>query len=506
MSENYDTSKTIAFKYFALFYIVAMFLPRLVVQGLFGDGLLYSSISRNMAIGKGSLWQPFFSSSYWLDNVPPIYYENPPLMLWMQSFFFQFMGDYWWVEKVYSLLLLVLNCWLMLKIWQLFEQSKRVNLMGLGCLALVFWYLMPRVLWGNPNNLMDNNLLTFCLLSIWFIFKAMNIGVKSLADVRTNSSFIIHHLSFLIAGFCIFLGILTKGPVALYPLAIPVLWAFFTKGISYKKAIIYTVVLTAVSSLLFIGLLYFNPAAKTYFGIYWEQRLLAVIVGSRDDMKLSGWQHLEILETLFIELLPVLIVFLIFYATLKAKKVSIDIPKKYINLGLFFLFLGFAATLPIMISTKQSGIYLIPGLPMFAFSAAFFALPFFERLVNLKMFDRFSLRFKYFSWLGLAVSLIYSAVIMGNFGRDKLLLSDVKNLKTIIPQDAKVGVCFEMMDNFVFHVNLQRFCRFELRKYTPTDYFLTRKLECDSVHRDSLLSLGFKPVAIDNQYFVIYKK
>ncbi len=511
MSKIYDTSKTLAFKYFALFYIVAMFLPRLVVQGLFGDGLLYSSISRNMAIGKGSLWQPFFSSSYWLDNVQPIYYENPPLMLWMQSFFFQIMGDYWWVEKVYSLILLVLNCWLMLKIWQLFEQKKRVSLMGLGCLVLVFWYLMPRVLWGNPNNLMDNNLLTFCLLSIWFIFKAMLSEAKN-ADVNTpsvstqNSSFITPHSSLLAAGFCLFLGILTKGPVALYPLAMPVLWAFFTKGISFKKAIIYTLVLTAVSSLLFIGFLYVSPAAKTYFGIYWEQRLRAVIVGSRDDMKLSGWQHLEILETLFIELLPVLIVFLIFYVALKAKRIRIDIPKSYINLGLFFLFLGFSATLPIMISTKQSGIYLIPGLPMFAFSAAFFALPFFERLVNLAMFERFSLRFKYFSWLGLTVSLIYSAVIMGNFDRDKLLLSDVEYLKKVIPQDAKVGVCSEMMDNFVFHVNLQRFCRFELRKYTPTDYFLTRKTECDSVHRDSLLSIGFKPVNIDNQYFVVYKK
>ena len=529
MSKIYDTSKTLAFKYFALFYIVAMFLPRLVVQGLFGDGLLYSSISRNMAIGKGSLWQPFFSSSYWLDNVPPIYYENPPLMLWMESFLFRLMGDYWWVEKVYSLIILALNCWLMLKIWQLFEQKKRVSLTGLGCLVLVFWYLMPRVLWGNPNNLMDNNLLTFCLLSIYFIFKAINIGhvseveapnvgeVLNLADVKStdvdtpsvsapNSSFIVHHSSFLAAGLCIFLGILTKGPVALYPLAIPVLWALFTKGISLKKAITDTLILTAISSAFFIGLLYFNPAAKTYFSIYWEQRLLAVIVGSRDDMKLSGWQHFEILETLFIELLPVLIVFLIFYVSLKAKKINIDIPRKYTDLGLFFLFLGFAATLPIMISTKQSGIYLIPGLPMFAFSAAFFALPFFERLVDLKMFDVFSVRFKYFSWLGLTVSLIYSAVIMGNFGRDKLLLSDVENLKTVIPQDAKVGVCFEMMDNFVFHVNLQRFCRFELRKYTPTDYFLTRKLACDSVHRDSLQALGFKPVAIDNKYFVIYKK
>ena len=124
-------------------------------------------------------------------------------------------------------------------------------------------------------------------------------------------------------------------------------------------------------------------------------------------MKLSGWQHLEIVETLFVELLPILIVFLLFYLALKFKKIDILIPKQYINFGLFFTFLGFSATLPIIISTKQSGIYLIPGLPMFAFAATFFALPFFERLIHLKMFNRFSKQLTYFSWLGLFVTFIY---------------------------------------------------------------------------------------------------
>jgi hypothetical protein len=524
-----DTTKTNAFKYFALFYVTAMFLPRLVVQGMFGDGLLYSSIARNMSIGKGSMWQPFFSSSYWLDNVLPIYYENPPLMLWLESLFFRVLGDYWWVEKVFSLVILLINCFLMGEIWQLFEK-KYIKIEGLGYFVLIFWHLMPRVLWGNPNNMMDNNLLTFCLLSILFILKAItNQNIAQNADnqsVNTPSVFsqksliqsihsfpkyrdklfIIHHSSLTLGSFCIFLGILTKGPVALYPLSIPILFYFFTKEITLKKAFNYTLILTILSSLFFIGLLYFNSAATIYFKNYWEQRLLAVIVGSRDDMKLSGWQHLEIVETLFVELLPILIVFLIVYSILKYKKIDVLIQKKYINFGLFFTFLGFAATLPIIISTKQSGIYLIPGLPMFAFAATFFSLPFLEKMVNLVQFSRFSKRLTYFSWIGLAVSLMYSGIIAGDYGRDKLLLSDVAHLKKIIPQDAKVGVCFQMMNDFTYHVNLQRFCRYELRKNTPTDFFLTRKIECDSVHQDSLKMAGYAPISIDNNYFVIYKR
>lgn len=491
-----DTTKTTVFKYFALFYVTAMFLPRLVVQGLFGDGLLYASIARNMAHGKGSIWQPFFSSSYWLDNVLPIYYENPPLMLWLESLFFSGLGDYWWVEKLYSLVIFVVNCFLMLKIWQFFEK-KYVKIKGLGYFVLVFWHLMPRVLWGNPNNMMDNNLLTFCLLSILFILKTF----------EKNTPLSISGIFYVfLSSLCLFLGILTKGPVALYPLAVPILFSFFTKEINLKKAINDTLILTVLSSLFFIGLLYFNSSANIYFTNYWEQRLLAVIVGSRDDMKLSGWQHLEIVETLFIELLPILIVFLIVYLILKYKKITVLTDKKYINFGLFFTFLGLSATLPIMISTKQSGIYLIPGLPMFAFAATFFALPFLEKMVNLPKFNRFSTRLTHFSWLGLVVSLIYSGIIVGDYGRDKLLLSDVDNLKKIIPQDAKVGVCFEMMADFTYHVNLQRFCQYELRRNTPTDFFLTRKVECDSSHRDSLKLAGYVPISTNNNYFIVYKR
>ncbi len=504
--------RTNTIKYFALFYATAMVLPRLVVKGLFGDGLLYSSIARNMSIGKGTIWHPFFSSSYWLDNVLPVYYENPPLMLYFESFFFRFFGDFWWVEKFYSSIIFILNAFLLIKIWQFFEEKKYIKIHGFGYLILIFWLLIPRVLWGNANNMMDNNLLTFCLLSILFILKGI-VPKKSFQLIENQAistpSVYFDKTTFFylfLASFSIFLGILTKGPVALYPLSMPILFSFFTKEINFKKAFINTFILSFLSLFLFFILLYFNADALNYFTNYWQQRLLAVIVGSRDDMKLIGWQHFEILETLFVELLPILGVFFLFYLGLKFKKISLDFPSKYVQLGLFFTFLGFSATLPIMISTKQSGIYLIPGLPMFAIAATFFALPFFERLIGLKMYPRFSKQLTYFSVLGIVVTLIYSATILGTYQRDKMLLSDVDNLKKIIPENEKVGVCFQMMDDFTYHVNLQRFCRYELRKNTPTTYFLTRKIECDSTHQDSLKVAGYKPLMTDNQYFVIYKR
>ncbi|MBK7635556.1 MAG: hypothetical protein IPJ13_15725 [Saprospiraceae bacterium] len=29
------------------------------------------------------------------------YFENPPLMIWVQSFVFKILGDHWWTEKLF---------------------------------------------------------------------------------------------------------------------------------------------------------------------------------------------------------------------------------------------------------------------------------------------------------------------------------------------------------------------------------------------------------------------
>src|SRR6476620_9904104 len=108
-----------AFGLLTVFYIGFMFLPRVVPQGMFVDGLLYSSISRNLAEGRGTWWLPFFSNTYWIKGIShDHYFENPPLLFWMQSVFFRILGYYWWVEKLYASLLLALNCFLISRIWK----------------------------------------------------------------------------------------------------------------------------------------------------------------------------------------------------------------------------------------------------------------------------------------------------------------------------------------------------------------------------------------------------
>jgi len=82
----------------ALFMLMTGF--RLFAEGMFVDGVTYAAISRNLANGLGSFWEPHFSAT--LDTQ---FHGHPPLALGMQSLAFRVFGDSLLVERfIHSLL------------------------------------------------------------------------------------------------------------------------------------------------------------------------------------------------------------------------------------------------------------------------------------------------------------------------------------------------------------------------------------------------------------------
>ncbi len=96
-----------------------------------------------------------------------------------------------------------------------FYESTRVKKILVS--GSFFWYIIPVVIWGNVNNLMDNLLLSFCLAAVAFTLKSF--------VSRYNTDYI----ALICTAVCVFLGILTKGPVALYPLSVPFVY-YIIKG------------------------------------------------------------------------------------------------------------------------------------------------------------------------------------------------------------------------------------------------------------------------------------
>src|SRR5713226_8999107 len=72
-------------------------LPRLLSYGMFLDGVAHASIARNMAENYGSFWRPYYTAT-----VYPIFYEQPPLGFWLQSWAYRLCGDAAYVEALWG--------------------------------------------------------------------------------------------------------------------------------------------------------------------------------------------------------------------------------------------------------------------------------------------------------------------------------------------------------------------------------------------------------------------
>lgn len=483
---------------FTILFLAAMFLPRLVQQGMFGDGLLYASLARNLAEGKGSMWAPFFSSGYWIDFASGNpYFENPPLMIWLQAGFFWLFGDHWWVEKLYSLLLFILNAWLIVRIWEI--PLRGTNFQGkYDWLPLFLWYFIPSVIWGNPNNLMDNNLLTFCLLALLFasdgLFSQRRIWLKM-----------------TLAGACVFLGIMTKGPVALYPIAAPFLFYAVIHRTTWFRGIFQSIWIGLIAIGLFALMLVLIPEARNYFENYWEKRLGVVISGIRADAELSGWARLSIFGILAKELAGVAVIFFALFFISRNKKnqgeriISNFNPQK---ISLLFLLLGLASALPLMLSARQSGMYIIAGLPMFALAAGYFHLPLLRSWLGepSEKTARFLKKLSVFSVAGFFILLVYDLFLFGKPGREKALLNDLPYLQQTLPKGEKIAVCEKLMSDLHAHTYLQRFHHLELtRDFSTCRYALTDRI-CDIEMEKNLERMGFKKTGGGNTFFVYTRK
>ena len=74
--------------------MLLLVIPNLM-QGMAGDGLIYATMANNMAHHIGSLWQPQFS-----QTTQAAFYDHPPLALYIESFFYHFWGDGFYVENL----------------------------------------------------------------------------------------------------------------------------------------------------------------------------------------------------------------------------------------------------------------------------------------------------------------------------------------------------------------------------------------------------------------------
>ncbi len=445
-------------KYFP-FYIISfaililLIVPVLIQEGMFMDGQQYAIVAKNLAEGKGSFWFPFLTET-WYKAGSQYFMEHPPLVYGIQAIFFKIFGSSMYVERLYSFTTAIITALLIIKLWKV---SVNKDDEDLAFLPVFLWIITPVVFWAYRNNLQENTLGVFALLSI--------INIVLFAKNKK-------YINLILAGFFVFLSSMCKGVPGLFPLAsFFVYYIIFSNNFSLKKAIISTLILIGIIVLIYI-LILLNDSANKSLQFYFFKRLLFRI---NDEPTVNN--RFYILYRLLSELLPAIAFVVISVIIFKIKKLKNNISVIDKQYFLFFVLIGLSASLPLIFTKVQRGFYLIPAFPYFVIALSFLIKNQYRQIINTIIQNK--IRFailKYFSILLFILGITLSVLKIGKKSRDKDILSDVNKIGNLIPKHSRITTTEDIYNNWYLQFYLYRKYEISLNhNKLPEKYLLLHK-------------------------------
>ncbi len=444
-----------SFYIFTISVLIFLIAPTLLADGMFMDGQQYACVSNNLYHGSGSFWRPFLSH-VWFMNGSQAFMEHPPLFYWIESRVFFVFGDSIYSERIFSLLMLVCNAFMIHKIWQLIFIEKEYFKKH-SWLPVFLWIVTPICFWTFQNNMIEMLVSLFALLSVYFAYKALL--YKRL-----------FFLNITIAGICMFLGFLTKGFVALFPLGIYFIYFLFNKNsFSFKQFLINTTLLVFIPSAIFFGLIFFNDNAKESLFFYLSERLVSRIqTTSTTDYRI--WILLDLLS----ELIPVFVITLILWLLTFKKNTK---NNSFNSVFIFFLVLGVFGSLPLMLTMVQKKFYFMPSISFFALAFSVLIVTRLDLLITRYLKNEFRVRvFTLFTTILLVCSVIFSVSRIGKYSRDELVIKDTKIIGNYLPEESIISTDKETYYSWSFHFYLLRRYRINIDpNIYRSKYFVTSK-------------------------------
>lgn len=412
------------------FFIVGLFIiavsPKLLSDGMFLDGITYSAISKNLSNGIGTFWKLHYTATCY-----PEFHQHPPLAFAMQSFFYSIFGESRFIDKIYSIFTFAVTGFIILQIW------KMLNLKH-GWIPLLFWFSFPLVGWAVSNNILENTLTIFTSLSVLFYLISQN-----------KKRWLFLFLSGLMLSF----GFLTKGFVAFFPWAFPFFMWLFLKQQSCRKMIIDTLGIFIFTVIPLISLVLLSKEAKLSLFNYID---IQVINSIKNEITVTS--RFYIIKILLYELIPAFCLSLLLLFVGKKKKFAFNLLKEKRKMALAFILFGLTGVLPIMISLKQSGFYMLATFPFFAIGCGIFIYPFIDLLVRKINYQ--SKGFLFFKWLGYGLfftGLVLTLSFSNNICQDKNKIKDSTLILSKLPEGSIVSIHPDMYENWFLHAYFARY-------------------------------------------------
>ena len=417
----------------------------LLSEGMFLDGVTYADISRNMAEGQGTFWNPHYTQTLY-----PEFRQHPPLALGMEALAFKAFGDHLWVEKAYSVLTFLLSGLLVVFIWK-----RTTNRVRWAWLPLLFWLAMPLVAWSATANLLENTMSVFVLLSVFLM----------IVSYQNNNK-----LWLFLAGVSLFLAFLAKGFTGFFPLVFPVIFCIFdTKRKWIQGPVDSLLLLLALAVLSGIMFLVF-PASLGYLKEYIQ---LQVVGGGLHEATV-GTRFFIVFQLLLQCIVPIIIIagLLLLRKVTKVDHVRVfEFPPDR-NWFFVFLLLGLTGVLPIMLSVKQRDFYMLAALPFFALACGHLALAM-VNVILLNVNDKHNKGRLIGSICVVLVGLVLTFAHMGKYNRDEALLTEIKNALKETTENEVVGISFEDFTQWSWHAYFMRYGKVSLDDKQPHNHTFT---------------------------------
>ena len=369
----------------------------LLTEGMFLDGVTYACISRNMACGLGSFWNPSYT-----QTIGHVFHSHPPLAFGLEALFFKVLGDHWWVEKLYSVLAFLFTGLLIALIWK-----RTTNNLRWAWLPLLFWMVMPLVTWCATNNMLENTMSVFVLLSVYLM----------IVGYQRN-----HKIWLFLSAFTLLLAFLSKGFTGLFPLVFPILYCAFDQKRKWIQGPIDSLLLL-VAVAVFAGIMFLVCPGS--FGYIKDYIRLQVIGGGLYEATASS--RFYIVFTLLQQLLIPYVIAMALVICKARSKVNSKVFEFPPDKGWFysFLILGLLGVLPIMVSVKQRDFYMLAALPFFALACGHITLS----MLTLWL-PKMTPTVRRWMTLGasciLLLGLVLNLIHIGKYGRDEALIEEVK--------------------------------------------------------------------------------
>lgn len=446
------------FIFFSVAVLLALPFHLLIQDGMFMDAVHYTCVARNLADGFGTFWFPHFSK---LDLVIPgvhAFHEQPPLVFGIQAMFFKMLGQSLYVERIYVAITVLLSAYLIKALWQAcFSRGNEHR--KLFWLPVLLWITSPIVYWGGSNNVLENTLGLFALVSVLISWQLLR---KSSGNV----------LMWMLAGAGIFLAVFSKGFPGLFPLAVPFLyWLCFRKQ-PFSRMLLQTFYLCLSFSVL-LGILLLIPEGRESLSVYFFKRVLYRITEAT-----TSEHRWETLQFLLQDAAPMAGALLLVWLIRRFSKVQVNM-REYARQALFFILVGLSASLPLMMTMIQKPFYVLPAYPYFAIGIALLMLPAVSAWIRKINVQRSGFKlWRIVSLILLLSAPVFIALQYGKTKREKDVLHDVHVMGAVVGEgnDLSTGgnTFFEV---WVLQCYIMRYYKISMdfRQDHPHKYFVKEK-------------------------------